>query len=327
MSAEIVVIGSYNQDLIWTCEEFPNPGETILGSFSSGFGGKGSNQAVAAARTGISTTFVGSVGRDAFGRVIREFYDREGINYHLEEQEDTPTGTAGIIVNKDGQNEIIVAPGANEKMSLAEIPGDLIRKARVVICQLESNSDTTCSVLKMARDAGVTTILNPAPMRPDFQTEFIENVDILIPNEIEFVTLMRTLHPGKYETFSETNIHQCSEEELHGLCRKLGVENIIITLGSKGCFVSIPGKYSLLPVSSAIKVIDTTGAGDAFVGAFASGFVQCDKDFFKAAANVNLVAGLSITKLGAAPSMPIKEEIIASTPKKSFSITFIGDNH
>ena len=311
MSIEIVVVGSYNQDLTWNCEKFPQPGETILGNFMMGTGGKGSNQAVAASRTGIATAFVGSVGCDPFGKAIKKFYAEEGIDCFLAEQVDTSTGTAGIVVNSSGQNEIIVAPGANEQLSPSDIPEELIREAQVVICQFESNMETTCHVLKFARNAEMTTILNPAPMRSDFHPSFIENVDILIPNEIEYTSLVRSLFPDYIKDFTGDIINQLSEDKLHRLCRKTGIDTIIITLGSNGCFVSTPDDYKVLPASSNYEVVDTTGAGDAFVGAFASGFVQYNRDIFKAAAFGNLVAGLSITKAGAAPSMPHKEEIMS----------------
>jgi len=309
MSIEIVVVGSYNQDLSWICDEFPKPGETILGDFRMATGGKGSNQAVAASRTGIKTAFVGSVGIDSFGKAIKQFYANEGIEYFLAEQEETPTGTAGIVVNNAGQNEIIVSPGANEKLSPADIPENLIREAKVVICQFESKMDTTAHVLKIARDAGVITILNPAPMRLDFNADIINNVDILIPNEIEFTTLMKSLYPEFDENFSEETIHQLSKEKLHQLCRNIGIDTIIVTLGSHGCFVSTTDDFKLLPTNSHNKVVDTTGAGDAFVGAFASGYVQFNKNILRSATYGNLVAGLSVTKSGAAPSMPHSDEI------------------
>ena len=310
MSIEIVIVGSYNQDLTWNCEKFPKPGETVLGNFKMGTGGKGSNQAVAASRTGIATAFVGSVGNDPFGQAVKKFYAEERIVYFLAEQDDTPTGTAGIVVDNAGQNEIIVAPGANEKLSPSDIPEDLIREAQVVTCQFESKMETTCHVLKFARNAGVTTILNPAPMRSDFHPAFLKNVDILIPNEIEYTTLVRFLYPDEIEDFTEDIINQLSEDKLHRLCRKMGIDTIIVTLGSNGCFVSTADDYKMLPANSNCKVVDTTGAGDAFVGAFASGYVQFNKDTFKAAAFGNLVAGLSITKAGAAQSMPHRNEIM-----------------
>jgi len=315
MNIEIVVVGSYNQDLSWICDEFPKPGETILGKFNMATGGKGSNQAVAASRTGIKTAFVGSVGNDSFGEAVKQFYANEGIEYFLTEQEGTPTGTAGIVVNNTGQNEIIVSPGANEKLSPADIPENLIRDAQVVICQFESKMDTTAHVLKIARHANVTTILNPAPMRLDFNPGIIDNVDILIPNEIEFTSLLKSLRPELDEEFSEDTIHQLSEENLHQLCRNIGIDTIIVTLGNHGCFVSTTDDFKLLPASSHNKVVDSTGAGDAFVGAFASGYVQFNKDIFRSATFGNLAAGLSVMKSGAAPSMPYKDEITSFSPK------------
>ena len=309
MSIKIVVVGSYNQDLSWICDEFPKTEETIFGKFKMTTGGKGSNQAVAVARTGIKTAFVGSIGNDSFGKEVKQFYVDEGIEFFLTEQEDTPTGTAGIVVNSIGQNKIIVSPGANDKLSPLDIPENLVREAQVVICQFESQLNTTAYVLKTARDAKVTTILNPAPMRLDFKPGLIDNIDILIPNEIEFTQLIKHFCPKLYMDFTENTIHQLSEEKLHQLCRNIGIDTIIVTLGHHGCFVSTNDNFKLLPANNHNKVIDTTGAGDAFVGAFASGYVQFNKDILKSAKFGNLVAGLSVTKLGAASSMPYRDEI------------------
>jgi ribokinase len=163
----------------------------VVGEFAAGPGGKGSNQAVAAARAGAETGFIGAVGRDAFGAEAKKFYRAEGIRAVWVEKPNFPTGTAGIVVSAAGENEIVVAMGANQALARADIDPNLIRRAKVVVCQLESNLGASAYVLRTARRAGVTTILNPAPMRADFDPAMLRDVDILIPNETEFLALVQ----------------------------------------------------------------------------------------------------------------------------------------
>src|SRR5262245_52755315 len=168
MQPAVVVVGSYVQDLAWRCAKFPAAGETVIGRFALGPGGKGSNQAVAAARAGAATCFVGAVGRDAFAEEARRFYRAEGIAARFIEKPAHATGTAAILVNAAGQNEIVVALGANAALARQDLDATLLRRARVVVTQLESNLAAAAHALRLARRTGVTTILNPAPMRADF---------------------------------------------------------------------------------------------------------------------------------------------------------------
>ncbi len=305
----IVIVGSYNQDLTWYCQNFPQPGETIFGSFATGPGGKGSNQAVAAARSGTGTTFVGAVGKDVFGAGVKRFYEDEGIDFQLVEYDDIPTGNAGIFVSSNGENEIIVALGANLAFKTEDVQEETLAGAQIVVCQNEIDLGTTREVLRRARASGAVTVLNPAPMIADFHSEYLKEVDILIPNETEFAELIKSIHPEAMGKFQSSDIGDLGEDDLQNLCRGAGVPTVILTLGSKGCFVSTPESGKTLPACQGIEVVDTTGAGDAFVGGFASGMVQFDKDLFHAASYANAVAALSVTKPGTAPSMPRKEEI------------------
>lgn len=309
MNNPVVIVGSYNQDLTWYCSEFPKPGETIFGSFVTGPGGKGSNQAVAAVRTGVGTTFVGAVGKDVFGDGVKVFYDLEGLEYQLMEYDDIPTGNAGIFVSSSGENEIIVALGANLAFKSEDIREETLSHAQVVVCQNEIDLDTTRQVLRRARGLGATTVLNPAPMIPGFRSEYLKDVDILIPNETEFAELIKATHPEALGSFQSADIRDLDEDQLQKLCQSAEVPTVILTLGSKGCFVSTADSYRTIPGCQGIEVVDTTGAGDAFVGGFASGMVQFDKDIYKAASYANAVAALSVTQPGTAPSMPHKEEI------------------
>lgn len=309
MKPRVVVVGSFVQDLTWKCTSFPQAGETIVGRFITGPGGKGSNQAIACGRAGVPTLYVGAVGDDAFARDAQAFYRAERISAKFAKKPRHSTGTAAILVNQEGQNEIVVALGANAELRKADIPLDALAGARVAVCQFESNLSTTAYVLKRARQAGVTTVLNPAPMRSDFDPALLKHVDILIPNETEFASLVKGIPVFGVSDFSEKKLHQLSHEELHRLIRRLEVDTVIVTLGSKGCFVSQAKGYHYLPAYSGIEVVDTTGAGDAFVGGFAAGLVQFSGEIKAAARLGNAVAALSVTKFGTAPSMPRASEI------------------
>lgn len=318
MKPQVVVVGSFVQDLTFFCEQFPLAGQTIVGTFKTGPGGKGSNQAIAAGRTGVPTCFIGAVGRDAFSEGASAFYKTEKIAARFIEKPGHATATAGILVNQAGQNEIVVALGASAKIQPRDIDSALIRAARVVVCQHEATLAINAHIFRVARKAGVTTVLNPAPMRKDFDSSILKLTDILIPNETEFVALARSL-PGTrallrkkpYDAkglFDEAQLAALSPDDLQTLARTLGVPTVIITLGKKGCFVSQADTYAHLPACTGLKVVDTTGAGDAFCGGFAAGLVKFN-EITAAAKFGTLVAGLSVTKPGTAPSMPTAKEI------------------
>jgi ribokinase len=307
MKPKVVVVGSFVQDLTWKCEAFPKEGETVIGTFITGPGGKGSNQAVAAGRAGVPTLFIGAVGPDVFAGGVRKFYAGEGIGARFVEKPGHATGTAAIIVDARGQNEIIVALGASAYLRPADVDSALIRGARIVICQHEANLPVNAHVFRVARRAGVTTVLNPAPMRGDFDPAILKLTDVLIPNESEFAALLDLL-PGR-PGIGASELPSLDPGVLHGMCRTMGVPTVIVTLGSRGCLVSTEGGFTAIPGHSGIKVVDTTGAGDAFVGGFAAGFARTDGDVVAAARHGNAVAALSVTKFGTAPSMPSEADI------------------
>jgi len=318
MKPQVVVVGSFVQDLSFSCERFPAPGETIVGRFSTGPGGKGSNQAVAAGRTGVPTCFIGAVGRDSFAEDARKFYKLEGIGAHFVPRPPHATATASIVVNRSGQNQIVVALGASAHLRPGDIPAALVREARVAVCQHEANLPINTHVFRLARRAGATTILNPAPMRPDFDRAILALTDVLIPNETEFVSIARLLPATSalvrekpyinFGDFTEATLPALASDDLQRLCRALGVPTVIVTLGSRGCFVSLDAGGTFVP-SHSVEAVDTTGAGDAFVGGFAAGLVKFRGDVVSAARFANAIAALSVTKPGTAPSMPRKGEI------------------
>jgi ribokinase len=320
MGARVVVVGSFVQDLTWKCAEFPRAGETVIGTFVTGPGGKGSNQAVASGRAGVPTVFIGAVGRDVFAEGARRFYESEGIGARFAVKPAHATGTAAIIVNAAAENEIIVALGASEHLQPLDIDPALVRGARILVCQHEANLAINAHAFRLARRAGAATVLNPAPMRPDFNPAILKLTDVLIPNESEFVALVNLLAGrnararGKARrsrgTLSGPSLLAMSPGELHRHCRALGVPTVIVTLGRRGCLVSLAdGTCVAIPGHAGLKVVDTTGAGDAFVGGFAAGFVRFRGDIVAAARHGNAVAALSVTKFGTAPSMPSAAEI------------------
>jgi ribokinase len=308
-SPQVVVVGSFVQDLTFFSRDFPAPGQTTVGIFVTGPGGKGSNQAVAAGRTGVPTAFMGAVGEDAFAAEAAKFYAAEGIAARFIPKPKHATGTAGILVNHSGQNEIVVALGASAQIKPADIDAKLIQGARVVVCQHEATLPINAHVFRLARKNRVTTVLNPAPMRPDFQPAILRHTDVLIPNETEFVALVNQLGLAGKKAFTETALAKMSAAKLHQLCRTFGVATVIVTLGGKGCFISQSSGATALPACPGIKVMDTTGAGDAFCGGFAAGLVKFSGDTIAAAKFATVVAGLSVTKRGTAPAMPTAREI------------------
>ncbi len=316
MKPSVVVVGSFVQDLTWKCAAFPGPGETVVGTFVTGPGGKGSNQAVAAGRAGARTLFVGAVGRDAFAADAKKFYRAEGIAARFVEKPPHATGTAAILVNAAGQNEIIVALGANAALRPADVPAAALKSARVVITQHETDLRTVAAVLRTARRAGATTIHNPAPMRADFDPVLLKHVDILIPNETEFVALVKTLGIAGGATVAPETLAALPPAELHALCRALNVPTVIVTLGAKGVFVSQASGPAFIAAHQ-VNVVDTTGAGDAFCGGFAAGVVKFSGEILAAARFGNAVAALSVTGFGTAPSMPTAREIAAFLKKSS----------
>ncbi|MBA4136810.1 MAG: ribokinase [Opitutus sp.] len=309
LSPQVVVVGSVMQDMTFKCTEFPARGETVVGRLAVGQGGKGSNQAIACGRAGARTVFVGAMGPGDFVQQVQSVYSKAGIGCRLAVKRGASTGTAVILINHEGQNEIVIEPGANARLAPADVPRKLLEQSRVALVQLEANLTTTAHVLRTARRAGVTTMLNPAPMRVDFDAGLLQHVDILVPNETEFAALVRGRPGFRLPQFSEPELHAMPANQLHALCRRFEVPTVIITLGRRGCFISLADGHHRLPAYGGMKVVDTTGAGDAFCGGFAAGLVEHRGDILSAARLGTAVAALSITKPGAAASMPTRAAV------------------
>ena len=291
----IVVVGSSNTDLIGYCERYPEPGETILGhKFQSGFGGKGANQCIMASKfKDVSVSMVTFLGNDQFGKSTFENYQTNGIDTTHIQFCDLPTGCAMITVDKTGQNQIIVIPGANNAITPAFInqhANEIFKKDDIVVCQNEIPLETTFETLKIAKSIGCLTVWNPAPAPLEFDKEILKYIDVLIVNTHESVQI------GKQTTPELSAIH---------LQKEYGIV-VIVTLGEDGCL--IVGKEQIKIDSVKVQAVDTTGAGDAFVGSF----VRClamGYDHKKCGQIAVRLASDSVTRNGTQSSYPTRERI------------------
>lgn len=297
----ITVLGSFVADLAFRTKKVPAWGETIMGSdFKLGPGGKGSNQAVAAARLGGQVAFISKLGRDAFGDLARNTYEEEGIDTRFVfDTSEFPTGAATIIVDEvKGENAIIVVPGACFQVTPAEIDSarTLIAESSVFLTQLELQIAAVEHGLRLAHSLGVQTILNPAPGLPLPESIFAL-CDYLTPNETEAATLTG---------LPMTNIAEAERAADALLAR--GARNIVMTLGAQGALVKNSQISKRVPAIDAGPVLETTGAGDAFNGGFAIALSE-GADILAATRFGCAVAGISVTRYGTAPSMPLRPEV------------------
>jgi ribokinase len=303
MTAKFVtVMGSYVTDLAFRTEKLPAWGETYMGKeFRLGPGGKGSNQAVAAARAGARVSFISKLGRDALGEMARDLYRAEGIDTRHLLKTESPTGAAAIILDaSSGENAIIVVPGACYELTAEEVAQakDLIAASAVFLAQLELALPTVEYGLELAHSLGVPTILNPAP-GCSLPASIYPNCDFLTPNESEAEVL--------------TGIRVSSLEQAEQAADALlarGVGAVVVTLGAQGALVKNAKLRQHVPAIDAGPVLETTGAGDAFNGGFAVALSE-GQEIVDAVRFGCAVAGISVTRAGTAPSMPYRSEIDA----------------
>ena len=297
----VYVAGSINMDVVATAERHPRIGETVAGTSLLYFpGGKGANQAVAASKLGAPTTLIGRLGKDAFGRELKAFLDAQDIDLtFLQETAEAHTGTA-LITIADADNTIVVIPGANALISTADVTAPALTKGDIAVSQFEIPLATIRAFFEHARACGATTILNPAPAR-ELRRDLLDLVDILILNESElgllakaelcdgdddarFIEAIRSLQPGNDQI-------------------------ICVTLGRRGIVALIDGRPHI-DSGRAVKAVDTTGAGDCFVGAVAARLAG-GQPVRSACGYANIAASICVERMGAAPSMPTAEEVSA----------------
>ena len=305
MTAKIVVVGSFNADLVSFMQRMPRPGETVHGdSFMTGAGGKGSNQAVAAARLGADVTFIGRLGKDVFAKLAYEIWDAEGINSdYVVQDEASATGVAPIFVDSAGENMIVVVLGANSRLQKSDIDAarSRIAAADVLLTQLEINNDMVTYALQVAKELGLTTILNPAPAAP-IAPATVQLADYLTPNETELESLSgRPVSDANAATAAARAIMTGADQ------------TVVVTMGAQGAQVVTRDQSDTLP-SFAVEALDTTGAGDAFNAALAVGLAE-GKSLRAAARFANAAAALCVTKAGAAASAPRRAEVDALLQK------------
>lgn len=293
VNKRILVIGSSNTDMTIKSDNLPFPGQTILGGrFVMGPGGKGANQAVAAKRLGGNVEFICKVGHDIFGKNAADGYKKEGIDISHILYSTEPSGVALILVDKTGENVISVAPGANGDLSVEDIESiaNVIKEADYLILQLEIPTDAVIRAAKIAHEAGVYVILNPAPACK-LPNELFQYISLITPNqtETELMTGVKLINEQSFITAVEN-------------FNRMGVKDVIITLGSKGSLVCHDGKNEFVP---AIKVdaVDATAAGDTFCGAVCVALSQ-GKNLKEAAVFATKAASLTVQKMGAQDSIP-----------------------
>jgi ribokinase len=304
MPANVVVIGSLNMDLVTRAPRLPAGGETLIGhSFATVSGGKGANQAVAAARLGAQVAMVGCVGNDDYGVQLRDALLAEQIDCRAVSTVEDSSGVALIVVDDNSQNAIVIVAGANGAMTAAVIDrfDEVLKGADVIICQLEIPDATVGHALKRARALGKIVILNPAPASRPLPADWFAAIDYLIPNESEASALSGL--PVDSLATAEVAASQLIA---------MGAAKVIITLGAQGSLFANGKGFEHFPAPK-VKAVDTTAAGDTFVGGFAAALAN-GKSEAEAIRYGQIAAALSVTRAGAQPSIPTRSDVQAFKP-------------
>ncbi|MGF6772136.1 ribokinase [Paraburkholderia sp. GAS199] len=296
----VAVVGSLNMDLVARAPRLPHPGETLAGrTFAQVAGGKGGNQAVAAARLGAQVSMLGCVGADGNGAQLRAGLEAEAIDCAAVETGKEATGVALIIVDDASQNAIVIVAGSNGEVTPQTIASHeaVLAAADVVICQLETPPDTVRAALAAAHRLGKTVILNPAPAVAPLPADWLPLIDYLIPNELEAATL--------------TGLPVATPEDASkaaAALRAAGARNVLVTLGARGVHASLEGAADTLYDAPKVNAVDTTAAGDTFIGGFAAQLAQ-GASVDAAIRFAQRAAALSVTRAGAQPSIPTRAEL------------------
>lgn len=312
----VSVLGIYVADTAYMAKRLPEIGETILGSgFSLGPGGKGSNQAVAASRAGADTYFISKIGKDPFGDMALKIYEDSGVNTRLTIMDDVPSGAAFIFVNEDtGENAIIVYPGAAGTISVQDVEDqrECIESSSVFVTQLEQSPQAALRGLEIAKNAKVRTVFNPAPAN-EFPDDIYPLCDYIAPNETEAEALVG------FPITSE----ECAARAGDALLAK-GVGVALITLGEKGVYYHSQHISQLVPSVTNDSVIDTAGAGDAFIGGFTAALAAGKSDIESVQFGC-ATAGIAVTRRGTAPAMPYLNEIVQLLETSAATYRIDGD--
>jgi len=303
----IAVVGSANVDLTTFSDKFPRPGETIFGQrFDLGFGGKGANQAVAARLCGAQVVMVAKVGNDLFGEATVKNFASLGIDTaHVRIVDGASSGVAPIFVESNGQNRIIVVKGANDLLKPADVDAaaDVLKKVQTIVLQFEIPMETIAYTVQFARKNGIRCIVNPAPAQP-IDAKQLNAADYLIPNETEA------------EVITGLPVHSIDEaKKCAAALLQQGFRKIILTLGSRGALLASPEGSDLIPPFT-VTPVDTTGAGDAFIGSFAV-FLAAGLPEKEAVTRANLYAALSTTRVGTQKSFHTHAEFTAEWNKRN----------
>ncbi len=295
MQKPIVVVGSINMDLVARCNQIPRPGQSLIGTgFDTTPGGKGANQAVAAARLGYPVQMVGAVGEDVFGTALLDNLNAAGVETAAVKRVDGPSGVATILVAENGENSIVVVPGANGKVDPAYVDSqaDLIGSAGMVLCQLELPIPTVRRVLDLCEDSGVPVMLDPAPAVP-VPGEIWRQVAWCTPNETE----------AAFYLGAESNPVNAAKQLIGR-----GVRSVALKRGGDGAYLAVAGGKADWASAFTVQAVDTVGAGDCFNGAFAVALLE-GKDPWAAARFASAAAAISVTRKGAQASMPARNEV------------------
>ncbi|MCF0048916.1 ribokinase [Dyadobacter sp. LJ53] len=298
MKNKVLVIGSSNTDMVVQTAEFPKPGETVLGgTFLMNAGGKGANQAVAAARLGADVRFVAKIGKDIFGHEAKKGFVKEGLDIdYLLETTEYASGIALITVNANGENEIVVASGANMNLLPADLPDQIFEGVDFVLVQLEIPLETIACIVEKCRKLNIKVILNPAPA-VSLDEKLLADVFLITPNETE-TQILTGIYPGNAE----------SMKKAAGYFHKSGIEHVIITLGSAGVYLSNKHFTEIIPAQQ-VKALDTTAAGDVFNGAILTALAS-GEGWPEACRFACRAAAISVTRAGAQNSAPYRQELI-----------------
>jgi ribokinase len=298
MVKPIVVVGSINIDLVACCERIPAPGETISGSvFNTYFGGKGANQAVAAAKLGHPVIMIGKVGNDLFGSQLEQALEAAGVSIQCVQRTRGASGVALIITDRSGENSIVVVPGANGELGPADLEKyrDILLNAGMILTQLEVPFCVVEQVAGFACSHNIPLLLDPAPAR-ELPTQVMQDATWVTPNEVEIRHLLNGAGANPNEALAAEQL------------AAKGVRNIVVKLGSRGVLLKQENETAIPVPGFPVKAVDTTGAGDAFNGAFAVGLLS-GKSPVQSAKFANAVAAISVTRRGAQPSMPTRNEV------------------